>query len=237
MLFRSPALAAEEKSFINGIDAVYPPFTFIGRNGEPDGLDIRAVDWIAGEMGFQVNHVPVDWASIIPSLKAGKIDFIASGMSVTPERKMQVAFSIPYYRTAMVLVATRDSGLTPSLAVTGNLKWGVQRGTNEVAWIKENLLKKGTGIDLFLFDSAALAMEAVVKKDIDCAAVSLTSAEDFKGKGKPIQIIGPYGQPDHETAYAVRKEDTHLLRLLNEGLRKLMITPFWEELKQRYGLR
>jgi len=232
-----PALAAEKRMFINGIDAKYPPFTSMGKNGEPDGLDIRAVNWIAGDMGFQVKHVPMDWASIIPSLKAKKIDFIASGMSVTPERKMQVAFSIPYYRTAMVLVARRDSGLTPSQALTGDLKWGVQRGTNEVAWIKENLLKTGTGIDLVFFDSAALAMEAVLARDIDCAAVSLTSAEDFKGKGKSIRIIGPYGQPDHETAYAVRKEDTHLLRLLNEGLRKLMITPFWQELKQRYGLR
>ena len=233
----NPALAAEKKVLINGIDADYPPFTFIARSGDPDGLDIGAVDWIAGEMGFQVRHVAMDWAAIIPSLKAKKIDFIASGMSVTPERKREVDFTIPYYRTAMVLVSRQDSRLTLSHALTGNLIWGVQRGTNEAAWIEENLVKRSRGIDLVLFDSAAAAMEAVLAGGVDCAAVSLSSAEYFKGKGEAIRIIGRYGQPDHETAYAVRKGDTDLLRLLNRGLEKLMNTPFWNELKQQYGLR
>lgn len=232
-----PIPAAEKKIFINGIDAKYPPFTFIRKSGDPAGLDIKAVDWIAREMGFQVKHVPMDWATIIPSLKAKKIDFIASGMSVTQERKKEVAFSIPYYKTAMVLVTHQDSNLTGTEALAGNLKWGVQRGTNEVTWIKENQLKRGTGIDLVLFDSAALAMEAVLQQDVDCAAVSISSANDFKGKGKTIRIIGNYGQPDHETAYAVRKEDKELLHILNEGLKRLMTTPFWKELKLKYGLR
>jgi len=38
-----PTPAAEKKLYINGIDAEYPPFTFIKR-GNPDGLDIKAVD-------------------------------------------------------------------------------------------------------------------------------------------------------------------------------------------------
>lgn len=232
-----PVPAAEKKIFINGIDAKYPPFTFIRKSGDPDGLDIKAVDWIAREMGFPVKHVPMDWGTIIPSLKAKKIDFIASGMSVTQERKREIAFSIPYYRTAMVLVANQDSNLTVDEALAGNLKWGVQRGTSEVKWVKENLLKRGTGMDLVLFDSAALAMEAVIEQNIDCAAVSFSSASDFKGKGKTIRIIGNYGQPDHETAYGVRKEDKELLHILNKGLRRLMSTPFWKELKMRYGLR
>ena len=88
-----------------------------------------------------------------------------------------------------------------------------------------------------VFDSAALAMEAVIEQNVDCAAVSISSANDFKGKGKTLRIIGNYGQPDHETAYAVRKEDKELLHILNEGLNRLMATSFWKELKMRYGLR
>jgi polar amino acid transport system substrate-binding protein len=56
-------------------------------------------------------------------------------------------------------------------------------------------------------------------------------------KGLPLKVLGPYGQPDDITAYAVRKGDTELLNLLNEGLKRLMATPYWEELKQKYGVK
>ena len=84
-----PAVAAD-KVLINGFDAAYPPFSFIDKAGNPAGFDIDAVNWIAKEMGFKVKHQPTDWAAIVPSLKAGKIDFIASGMSITPERQKAV---------------------------------------------------------------------------------------------------------------------------------------------------
>lgn len=236
MVISGGAIAAE-KTFINGIDANYPPYSFIDKTGKPDGLDVMAVNWIAKEMGFKVKHQPTEWAAIIPSLKAKKIDFIASGMSVTPERKEQVNFTLSYYQTVMVLVAKDISTLTVDQALNGNLKWGVQRGTSEAKWIEDNLLKKGKTFKLQQYDSAPLAMEDILNGRIDVAAVSTTSAEEFMLKGMALKIVGKYGQPDDETAYAVRKEDTELYKQLNDGLKKLMATPYWQELKNQYGLR
>ena len=54
-------------------------------------------------MGFKVKHQPTDWAAIVPSLKAKKIDFIASGMSITPERKAAVNFCEPYWVVRQLL--------------------------------------------------------------------------------------------------------------------------------------
>ena len=73
---------AQDKVYINGFDAAYPPFTFIDKDGQPAGFDIDSINWIAKEMGFKVKHQPTDWAAIVPSLKAKKIDLIASGMSM-----------------------------------------------------------------------------------------------------------------------------------------------------------
>jgi len=39
---------------------------------------------------------------------------------------------------------------------------------------------------------------------------------------------------DEDFAYAVRKEDKELLAKLNEGLKRLMASPYWEELKRKY---
>lgn len=237
MVFSS-ANATEEKIYINGIDANYPPFSFINSNGEPDGLDIMAINWIAKEMGFKVKHQPTQWESIVPSLKAGKIDFIASGMSVTEERKKQINFSTSYYKTVMVLVAKRQNPIMPDKTMEEGMKWGVQRGTSEASWIHDKLIEgKEKKFKLMQYDSAPLAMEDVLNGRIDVAAVSQTSAEEFIEKGMDLKILGIYGQPDDETAYGVRKEDTEFLNKLNEGLKRLMASAAWKEFKTKYSVR
>ncbi len=237
MMFTGMA-AAEEKTYINGIDANYPPFSFIDSKGEPDGFDIKAIDWIAKEMGFKVIHQPIDWATIIPTLKAGKIDFIASGMSVDEPRKQQVNFSTCYYKTVMVLVAKKDNPIMPDKTMEPDMKWGVQRGTSEAHWIQDKLIEdKEKKFKLMEYDSGPLAMEDVLNGRIDIAAVSQSSADEFMEKGMPIKILGGYGQPDDETAYACRKEDKELLSKLNEGLKRLMASATWKELKTKYDVR
>ena len=237
MVFSGVA-AAEEKIYINGIDANYPPFSFIDSKGEPDGFDIKAMDWIAKEMGFKVQHQPTDWAAIIPSLKAGKIDLIASGMSVDEPRKEQVNFSTCYYKTVIILVAKKGNSIMPDKTMEPDMKWGVQRGTSEAHWIEDKLITdKEKKFKLLQYDSAPLAMEDVLNGRIDVAAVSQTSADEFMENGMPIKILGSYGQPDDETAYACRKEDTELLKKLNEGLKRLMASATWKELKTKYSVR
>jgi polar amino acid transport system substrate-binding protein len=237
MMFSS-ADAAEEKIYINGIDANYPPFSFINSKGEPDGLDVMAINWIAKEMGFKVKHQPTQWETIVPSLKAGKIDLVASGMSVSEERKQQVLFSTSYYKTVMVLAAKRENPIMPDKTMEDGVKWGVQRGTSEASWIEDKLIVgKEKKFKLLQYDSAPLAMEDVLNGRIDVAAVSQTSAEEFIEKGMAIKIIGIYGQPDDETAYAVRKEDAEFLKKLNEGLKRLMASATWTELKAKYSVR
>ncbi len=231
----NPAFAGQ-KTYVNGIDANFPPFSFVDKTGNPSGFDVEALNWIANEMGFKVKHMPIDWDAIIPSLKAKKIDLIASGMSITQERKKQVAFTQSYWKIVQVLVARKDSTLNVEQALSNGNKIGVQRGTTEAKWMKENLIDKaGKKFELVYYDSAPLAIEDLVIGRIAAAAMDDAPAKDAVKK-KPVKIIGPFGMPDEEFAYAVRKEDTQLLKTLNEGLQKLMASPKWQELKAKYEL-
>lgn len=226
---------AQEKVIINGIDANFPPFAYVDKNGSPDGFDVKSVEWIAKEMGFTVKSQPMDWDGIIPSLNAKKIDMIASGLSVTEERKKQVAYTMPYWIIKQVLVVKSDSNLTPEKVLDSGNKVGVQRGTSEAKWMEENLIKKGKNFDLVYYDSAPLAIEDLLNGRIIAAAMDDAPAQDAVHK-KPVKIIGGFGMPDEEFAYAVRKDDTALLNTLNEGLKKLKASPYWEELKKKYEL-
>ena len=95
LILTATAVNAEKKTFVNGIDADYPPHAFIDEKGNPKGFDVEALDWIADEMGFEIKHQPTAWDGIIPALLAKKIDMVFSGMSITPERMEKVNFSIP----------------------------------------------------------------------------------------------------------------------------------------------
>ncbi len=224
---------AAEKVYVNGIDANFPPFAYVDKFGKPDGFDVKALDWIAKEMGFKVKHQPMDWDGIIPSLKAKKIDLVASGMSITDARKKEVNFTIPYWKIKQILVAKKDAKVTVEQALSDGNKIGVQRGTTEAKWIEENMLKKGKKFELVQYDSAPLAIEDVINGRIIAAAMDDAPALDAMKK-KPVKILGGFGMDDELFGYAVRREDADFLKKLNEGLKKLMKSPYWGELKRIY---
>src|SRR3989339_1765802 len=141
MLFVSSAIGAE-KVYINGIDANFPPFAYVDKSGNPDGFDVKALDWIAKEMGFKVKHQPMDWDGIVTSLRSKKIDIVASGMGITDELKKQISFTMAYWKIKHVLVAKKDTKITVEKALAEGNKIGVQRGTKEGRWIEENLIRK-----------------------------------------------------------------------------------------------
>jgi polar amino acid transport system substrate-binding protein len=232
--FSLPAFAEQE--YINGIDANFPPFAFVDKAGNPDGFDVAVVNWIAQEMGFKVKHQPMDWDTIVPSLKAKKIDFIASGLSINDARKKEVDFTAPYWTVKHVLVAKNDSTLTTEAALGEGKKIGTQRGTSEAKWIEDNLLKKqGMKFELVYYDSDPLAIEDVINGRVVAAAMDDAPAEDAARK-KPVKIIGGFFMPDESFAYATRKEDTELREKLEEGLKRIKASPKWEEFIKKYQL-
>jgi len=191
------------------------------------------VDWIAKKMGFTVKHQPLDWDGIIPNLVAKKIDFVASGMSITSERQKVVNFSIPYWTIKQVFVAKKDSKLTVDQVLKGKKRLGVQRGTSEAEWLKDTAAKEGWNFELVYYDSAPLAVEDVLNGRIAAAAMDDAPAMDAAGK-KPVKILGTFGMHDEEFGYAVRKQDAELLNTLNKGLNMLMADPYWDELIKKY---
>lgn len=52
-----------------------------------------------------------------------------------------------------------------------------------------------------------------------------------------MKIVGQFGMEQEDFGYAVRKEDTELLGKLNEGLKRLMASPYWEKLMTEYDLK
>ncbi|XPV76487.1 MAG: ABC transporter substrate-binding protein [Desulfovibrio sp.] len=225
---------AMAKTYINGIDANYPPFAYVDAAGNPAGFDVEAAEWIAKKMGFEVKHVPTEWSGIVASLVAKKIDFVASGMSITAEREEVISFTNPYWKVAQVLVAKKGTSLKPENILKDGMKLGVQSGTTEAEWLEKNKEKTGANYTLRFYDSAPMAIQDVVNGRIDAAAMDSAPAHDAEGK-KPVIIIGGFGLDPENFGYGVRKEDKELREMLNKGLALLMADPFWDVLIKKYN--
>lgn len=226
---------AADKPLVNGIDAEFPPYAFIDKDGKAKGFDVDSLDWIAKKMGFTVKHQPVEWAGIIPALTSGKIDCIASGMSATAERAKVVTFTNPYKTIKQVLVIKKDAALTVDQVMKGGKKIGVQRGTTEATWFEEHKGKTGFTYEAVLYDNSPLAIQDMLNGRIDAAAMDDSIAGDI-AKAQPVKSIGEWGMEPEVYAYAVRKDDKALLEKLNKGLEMLMKDPYWAELKKKWEI-
>jgi polar amino acid transport system substrate-binding protein len=229
-----PGLAqTDAKPLINGIDANFPPFAYVDPSGKAVGFDVEAVDWIAQKQGFKVAHQPMEWDSIVTSLKDRKIDFIASGLSVTPQRAEQIAFTKPYWVIKQVVLVKKDSALTLQEVLSGGHDIGVQRGTSDAEAMANSNNTEGRKYNLVLYDSGELAAADVVNGRL-AAAVMNDAPAATAASAIEVKIIGEAGIPGEEFAYGVSKENPELLASLNEGLDLLMADPFWEALKEKY---
>ena len=231
------AIPSFARSYINGIEANNPPFTYIDEtSGKPAGFDVDALNWISRTMGFEVKHMPVAWDAIIPTLLAQKIDMICSGMSISPERARLVSFSNPYWQMYNVFVVKQDSDLTVAALLSEKLKLGGQRGTSEATALVKMQKEKQLRFEVRLYDSGFLMIEDVIKGRIHAALMDFQPARDAVASGKPIKIAGVHGDPV-SYGVALRKDDTELLKLVNEGYKKLMADPVWQQLQQKYNVQ
>lgn len=72
------------------------PFNFI-QDGKHAGFEVELIQTFAAETGRNVQIDFIDFSGLIAALVTGKIDMIASTMTITEERSKQVQFSDPYY--------------------------------------------------------------------------------------------------------------------------------------------
>ncbi|MDR3280250.1 MAG: ABC transporter substrate-binding protein [Synergistaceae bacterium] len=235
LLCASAGFAATK--YIVGIDGDYPPYSFMDSDGKPTGFDVESVQWIANEMGFEVEIRPTAWDGIIPALLAKRIDMVYSGMTANDERKKVVDFSTVYWEIDQAIAVKNESTATFEDFMAGKLAVGTQRGCTAAEWIEDNLVKKDVlAADKFrLYDSFPAAV-----MDLEIGRVETAMMDDMivlgAIKGKPLKIIGTI-KTGEEYAVAIRKEDTELKKMINEGLSRLMASPKWEELKAKYEMQ
>jgi polar amino acid transport system substrate-binding protein len=80
-----------------GVSGNQPPLNAVNRAGEIFGLEADLARMLATSMGVEVRFVKTPFPELLDTLKAGQIDLVMSGVTITPERNLRVAFVGPYF--------------------------------------------------------------------------------------------------------------------------------------------
>jgi len=210
-----PSLAAQPK-LVFGSDATFPPMEFLDANKNVVGFDIDLIQAVAKAGGFEAVVKNTAWDGIFAGLNAGSYDAVLSSVTITPERKATMDFSIPYVSAGQVIIVSRKTTGLTTLAQFAGKKVGAQIGTTgalEIAKHKDITLKN--------YDEAGLAVEDLNIGRIDAVVIDSPTAASYVLQNEKYKAnLMIVGQPftDEHYGIALKKGNRKALALINKGL-------------------
>ncbi|MCX6353502.1 MAG: ABC transporter substrate-binding protein [Candidatus Aureabacteria bacterium] len=236
----SPAAPAAKNSlrFISDFDS--PPFSFkegIERKGseidlaEAIGKELgKKIEWI--EMGFNINTYE-------SALNRGTADAAISSISITDERKKEISFTEPYWKTSLAIAVKKDVDWQHNWFTTGLKGWtlGVMRNTTGEKWAREHLdgeVKTFPSVDRL---ASALKNSPMPLKSGKAGFCIIHDQVILKWVLSDYSYHYEIVETDISHEYygiAVRKGNTKLLEELNNAIEKLRAKGIGKKIHQKW---
>ncbi len=221
-----------------GLDDNFPPMGFRDENQKLIGFDIDMAREAATRLGTEVEFKPIDWSAKEAELNGKRIDMIWNGMTITEERKKQLAFTKPYLQNHQIIIVSSKSPIQKKADLAGKTI-GIQDGSSAVDAVnKDAISKKFKELNKF-GDNVAALMDLSTGR-LDAVVVDEVVGRYYTSK-KPGQyrvLEENFGSEDY--GVGLRKEDTALLAKLDEvldamradGSAKAIYAKWFEEAKK-----
>ena len=206
--------AAGAKVLRVGVTSSLAPMAF-KQGGELVGLEVEAARELGQQLGRPVQFVEVKWEDQIPALLAGRTDIIMSSMTITPERRMRVAFSNPYLRVGQMMLIKRSDGSQYSLGVPPVLPGtvGVLKGTVGEFYVQREFSSSDRRAFGTAADAASALLAGRINSFISDASIIWYQAALHESDG--LGVV-PRQLTNETLGWAVRPNDAELLKQAND---------------------
>ena len=222
---------AAEKVYQVGSNMAFAPFEFV-ENGKPAGFDMELIVAIMKTQGaeVQLNNLPFD--GLIPALQAGTIDIAMSGMTITEERKKQVAFSDPYYDVGGLIMAvqTKNADKYKTLDDLVGKRICAQIGSTGALLAKEVKDSK-----LVAFDQTGEAFMELNMGGCEAVLVDRSVTEYYLAHRKVTGVtLVPHLYTHKQNGFAIRKDNTKMIDIINTGLKKIKESGEYDRIYEKW---
>ena len=216
----------KNKKLVVATSPDYPPFEFmVSENGKSKivGADIDLAQKIADKLGVELELKAMDFDALLPALQAGKVDVVITGMTPNEKRKKAVDFSDIYFKGENAVIANaKDAGKFTSEDQLKKAKLGVQKGSIQETYVKDNLkvtnYKALVAVPDLIADMKNGNIDAVVLNS-KVAGINVTKYDGIKVV-ENLKLTS--GGDEEAMAVAIKKGDNaDLIKLTNEVIKEL----------------
>ena len=211
-----------------------PPFSFQDDYGNMQGTDVDSIRAIGEEQGFKVEFYKETWQDMFDSVESGKRDLAISGISYKDDRAVKYGLSEPYFFNPATIMYLEGKFDIKGLDDIKGLKTGTLEGSKEEDTLKE----MGGSVELVSRPTAFLAYQDLIQGNTDVFLYDMPVLQ-YIVKGYPDHkvTIVPYEAADAPSAQQVvlmAKENTQLIKTVNEGIAKLKEKGTFKEIEARW---
>jgi polar amino acid transport system substrate-binding protein len=155
------------------------------------GFDIEVARELARRLGLDLNIVTPGWNAVMAGNWQGRWDIAMGAIEPTAERGAALAFAAVYADAPAVILVRRGDDAIAGAAGLAGLRIGVEAGSRYETYVRS----ESAGIpesDIVVFEVEPQGIDNLVGDDpaIDAMIVSLLTAQDAIGMGKPVSIAG-----------------------------------------------
>lgn len=221
--------------------AVEVPYAYVDAQGKVTGEAPEIFRLMAQRLGIErIDWVRMDFASLLPELQLGRIDAIAAGMFVTPERQRLAAFTRPTASVRPALIVRQGEQRVPLKPVTADLE-----RASTILWVTvhgaaENDLLSQAGVPterISTVPQAARGLRSVAEGHSDALAISVVTAWNLV-TAQPESLLevrtlgdAPAGLP----AFVFRQDDLPLRDAMDQALKTYLGSEEHQALVKTYG--
>lgn len=216
-----------------GFDQAYPPYGYVGDDGEFTGLDLELAAEVAKRNDWELKLEPIDWDAKDTLLNSGAITCIWNGFTMEG-REDDYTFSDPYMLNAQVVVVRADSGIESLEDLAGKTVITQVDSAAEEVLNGDMADLTATFASLETIGDYNTAFMQLESGAVDAVACDLSIAQ-YQMAGKDT-----YKQLDEQLSaehYAVgfKKGDTALAEKVTETLKEMDEDGFVKELCDKYA--
>ena len=220
-----------------GFDAEYPPYGYMGEDGEYTGFDLELAQAVCDLEGWELEKKPIAWESKDMELESGSIDCIWNGFTMTG-RESEYTFSVPYVDNSQVIVVSESSGIETFEDLAGKTV-GVQAASAALEVLQDEEGQKAladTFASLNEFADYNTAFTELQAGALDALAIDIGVAKyQLESRGEGFKMLDETLNSE-EYAIAFKLGNESLRDAIDEDLQTLTDDGTVQELAEKYGI-
>ena len=214
---------------VMGTDAAWAPFEYIAGSDTPVGSDIDLAQAIADQWGVELEIINAAFDTLPQYLDNGTVDIVIAAMTITEERKEQMAFSDPYTVSVQYIIVKEEDNSVQTIEDLAGKKTAVHLGTTGDILVSDEISSgclKDTGAQVVQYKNLTEGCLALQNGSVDAVVLDILPAQNFCAVNQGLKcfeaVYRDGSSTKEEYGIAVNKANPELLTAINEVIKPLV---------------